>query len=33
MNLHKNARLTPHGRERIVRLAQSGQTPQAVAQP
>lgn len=31
MNLHKNARLTPHGRERIVRLAQSGQTPQAIA--
>jgi transposase InsO family protein len=31
MNLHKNARLTPHGREWIVRLAQSGQTPQAIA--
>jgi transposase InsO family protein len=31
MNLHKNARLTPHGRERIVRLARSGQTPQAIA--
>jgi len=31
MNLHKNARLTPHGRERIVRLAQSGQTPTAIA--
>ena len=31
MNLHKNARLTPLGRERIVRLAQSGQTPQAIA--
>jgi len=31
MNLHKNARLTPRGRERIVRLAQSGQTPTAIA--
>ena len=31
MNVHKNARLTPHGRERIVRLAQSGQTPTAIA--
>ena len=31
MNLHQNARLTPHGRERIVRLAQGGQTPQAIA--
>jgi transposase InsO family protein len=32
MNVHKNARLTPHGRERIVRLVQSGQTPKAVGQ-
>jgi transposase InsO family protein len=31
MNIHKNARLTPHGRERIVRLAASGQTPKAIA--
>lgn len=31
MNIHKNARLTPHGRERIVRLVMSGQTPAAVA--
>ena len=31
MNVHKNARLTPHGRERIVRLVASGQTPKAVA--
>jgi len=31
MNLHKNARLTPHGRERIVRLAASGQTPTVIA--
>ena len=32
MNIHKNARLTPIGRERIVRLSASGLTPQAVAQ-
>jgi transposase InsO family protein len=31
MNVHKNARLTPHGRERIVRLIESGQTPEAAA--
>src|SRR5260221_1099918 len=31
MNLHKNARRTPLGRERIVHLAQSGQTPKAIA--
>ena len=31
MNVHKNARLTPHGRERITRLAASGQTPNAIA--
>jgi transposase InsO family protein len=31
MNVHKNARLTRHGRERIVRLAESGQTPNAIA--
>jgi transposase-like protein len=31
MNVHKNARLTPHGRERIVRLARSGQVPTAIA--
>jgi transposase InsO family protein len=31
MNIHKNARLTRHGRERIVRLAQSGQAPTAIA--
>ena len=30
MNVHKNARLTPHGRERIVMLVLGGQTPQAV---
>jgi transposase InsO family protein len=32
MNIHKNAHLTPFGRERLVRLVESGQTPQAVAQ-
>lgn len=31
MNIHKNARLTPRGRERIVRLVLDGQTPQAAA--
>ncbi|MGE0257916.1 MAG: IS481 family transposase [Alphaproteobacteria bacterium] len=31
MNIHQNARLTRHGRERIVRLAASGQTPTAIA--
>ncbi len=29
MNIHKNARLTPIGRERLVREVASGQTPQA----
>jgi transposase-like protein len=32
MNVHKNARLTPRGRERIVRQVESGQTPEAVAE-
>jgi transposase InsO family protein len=32
MNVHKNARLTPHGRERIVRQVLSGQTPKAVSE-
>ncbi len=27
MNIHKNARLTPLGRERMVRMFMSGQTP------
>jgi transposase InsO family protein len=31
MDIHKNARLTVHGRERIVRQVVSGQTPKAVA--
>ena len=31
MNIHKNARLTPHGRERMVRMMLSGQTPEAAA--
>jgi transposase InsO family protein len=32
MNVHKNARLTPRGRERIVRQVESGQTTEAVAE-
>jgi transposase-like protein len=32
MNVHKNARLTPIGRERIVRQVVGGQTPRAVAE-
>jgi len=31
MNVHKNARLTPRGRERIVQQVESGQAPEAVA--
>src|ERR1700687_5516376 len=31
MNIHKNARLTPIGRERIVMQVECGQTPQAAA--
>ena len=31
MNIHKNARLTPCGRERVVNEVLSGQTPQAAA--
>src|SRR5271166_4008312 len=31
MNMHKNAWLTPRGRERIVRQVESGQAPEAVA--
>jgi len=31
MNIHKNARLTPIGRERLVRAILSGQTPEAAA--
>lgn len=32
MNVHKNAQLTPRGRERIVELVASGQTPKAVSE-
>jgi hypothetical protein len=32
MNIHKNARLTPRGRERIVQQVASGQTAEAVAE-
>jgi transposase InsO family protein len=31
MNMHKNARLTPFGRERVVKQVLSGQTPEAAA--
>ena len=31
MNIHKNARLTPLGRERMVRMMLNGQSPQAAA--
>ena len=31
MNIHKNARLAPLGREHMVRTMLSGQTPQAAA--
>ena len=31
MNIHKNARLTPLGRERIVRQVESGQSPETAA--
>jgi len=31
MNIHKNARLTPHGRELIARKVESGQTPEGAA--
>jgi transposase-like protein len=31
MDIHKNARLTGHGRERIVRQVMSGRTPKVVA--
>lgn len=31
MNVHKNARLTPFGRERMVRLMERGQTPESAA--
>jgi len=32
MDIHKNARLTPLGRERMVKLVLGGQTPQAVSE-
>ena len=31
MNIHKNARLTPLGREHLVQSVLGGQTPQAAA--
>ena len=32
MDIHKNARLTPHGRERLASMILSGQTPEAASQ-
>ena len=32
MDIHKNARLTPLGRERLVKMVLSGQTPQAASE-
>ncbi len=32
MDIHKNARLTPLGRERMVKLVLGGQTPKAVSE-
>ena len=32
MNMHKNARLTPRGRERMVRMVLNGRTPEEAAQ-
>jgi transposase len=32
MDIHKNARLTPHGRERLAKMVLSGQTPEAASE-
>ena len=32
MDIHKNARLTPHGRERLAKMIVSGQTPEAASE-
>ena len=32
MDIHKNARLTPHGRERLAKMILDGQTPQAAGE-
>jgi transposase len=32
MDIHKNARLTPLGRERLVKMVLGGQTPQAASE-
>ena len=32
MDIHKNARLTPHGRERLAKMIISGQTPEAASE-
>src|SRR5262249_60335662 len=31
MDIHKNARLTPHGRERLAKMILGGQTPEAAS--
>ena len=32
MDIHKNARLTPHGRERLAKMILGGQTPEATGE-
>ncbi len=32
MDIHKNARLTPHGRERLAKMILGGQTPEAASE-
>ena len=32
MDIHKNARLTPHGRERLAKMIVNGQTPEAASE-
>ncbi|SEP29747.1 leucine-zipper of insertion element IS481, partial [Rhodospirillales bacterium URHD0017] len=32
MDIHKNARLTPHGRERLAKMILGGQTPQSASE-
>ena len=32
MDIHKNARLTPFGRERLVKMVLGGQTPKAASE-
>ena len=32
MDIHENARLTPHGRERLAKMILGGQTPEAASE-